>query len=257
MPDSDLAIWYRSVPEISRYWFTGSIVLPLLGRLGVLSPYWCVLEWTLFLKKFQIWRPITALFYYPITPSTGFHYLIMLYFLYSYSTRLESGVFDGRTADYLVMLIFNWICITIIALFAEIYVLLEPMVLSILYIWCQLNKDTIVQFWFGTQFKAMYLPWVLVAFNMIIRGGGMNELIGILVGHLYYFLMFRYPQEFGGRQFINTPQFLYNWFPNRRGGVHGFGSAPQNRPAAPGGGGGRHNWGRGQTLGEGNQGRDQ
>lgn len=69
------------------------------------------------------------------------------------------------------MLIFNWICVTIIALFAEIYVLLEPMVLSILYIWCQLNRDMIVQFWFGTQFKAMYLPWVLVAFNMIIRGG--------------------------------------------------------------------------------------
>jgi len=37
MPDSDLAIWYRSVPEISRYWFTGSIILPLLGRVGLLK----------------------------------------------------------------------------------------------------------------------------------------------------------------------------------------------------------------------------
>ncbi len=59
----------------------------------------------------------------------------------------------------------------IIALFAQIYFLLEPMVLSALYVWCQLNKDVIVQFWFGTQFKAMYLPWILVAFNMILRGG--------------------------------------------------------------------------------------
>ena len=48
---------------------------------------------------------------------------------------------------------------------------MDPMVLSVLYIWCQLNKDTIVSFWFGTQFKAMYLPWVLMMFNMIIAGG--------------------------------------------------------------------------------------
>jgi len=170
----------------------------------------------------------------------------MLYFLYSYSSRLESGVFDGRPADYLFMLLFNWLCITIIALFAEIYVLLEPMVLSILYIWCQLNREVIVQFWFGTQFKAMYLPWVLVAFNMIIRGGGMNELIGILVGHLYYFLMFKYPQELGGPRYLSTPQFLHSWFPSRRGGVHGFGAAPQNRQQPQERG---HTWGRGQALG--------
>ncbi len=33
-----------------------------------------------------------------------------------------------------------------------------------------LSQDTIVNFWFGTQFKAMYLPWVLFAFNLIISG---------------------------------------------------------------------------------------
>jgi len=247
MAENDFAVWYRSVPQISRYWFTATVVLPLLGRLGLFSPYWMVLEYTLFVKKFQIWRPLTALFYYPISPSTGFHYLIMLYFLYSYSTRLESGIFDGRPADYLFMLIFNWICVVIIALFADIYVLLEPMVLSVLYIWCQCNKDTIVQFWFGTQFKAMYLPWVLVAFNMIIRGGGINELIGILVGHLYFFLMFKYPQDFGGRSFLQTPSFLYNWFPTSRGGVHGFGTAPTNR--RPAGNDRAHQWGQGNQLG--------
>jgi len=50
-------------------------------------------------------------------------------------------------------------------------VLMDPMVLSILYVWCQLNKDVIVSFWFGTRFKAMYLPWVLFGFNLIISGG--------------------------------------------------------------------------------------
>lgn len=32
-------------------------------------------------------------------------------------------------------------------------ILMDPMILSVLYVWCQLNKDMIVSFWFGTQFK--------------------------------------------------------------------------------------------------------
>lgn len=35
-----------------------------------------------------------------------------------------------------------------------------------------------------------------------------NELIGNLIGHLYYFLMFKYPMDLGGRAFLSTPQFL-------------------------------------------------
>ena len=64
-------------------------------------------------------------------------------------------------------------------------------------------------------FQAMYLPWVLFAFNMIIAGGGIMELIGILIGHMYFFLMFKYPQDFGGPSLLSTPQFMYNWFPNQ------------------------------------------
>merc|ERR1712037_307185 len=91
------------------------------------------------------------------------------------------------------------------------------MVMSILYVWCQLNKDTIVNFWFGTQFKAMYLPWVLFGFNMIIAGGGVMELVGILIGHMYFFLMFKYPQDFGGPSLLSTPGILYQFpQPERR-----------------------------------------
>ena len=34
-------------------------------------------------------------------------------------------------------------------------------------------------------------------------------LLGIVIGHLYFFLTMKYPQEFGGRTLISTPQFLY------------------------------------------------
>lgn len=85
---------------------------------------------------------------------------------------------------------------------------MDPMVLSVLYVWCQLNKEVIVSFWFGTRFKAMYLPWVLLGFNLIMSNGSLFAIIGILVGHLYFFLKFTYPQELGGRAFLETPSFM-------------------------------------------------
>ncbi|KAJ9587886.1 hypothetical protein L9F63_018667 [Diploptera punctata] len=252
---SDITDWFKSLPIFTRWWLALTIVFSLFGRFGILKAHQLVLLYEPFIKQFQIWRPVTAVFYYPLSPSTGFHFMINCYFLYNYSLRLETGIFDGRPADYLFMLLFNWVCCVVILLFSDIPLLMDSMVLSVLYVWCQLNKDVIVNFWFGTKFKAMYLPWVLFAFNLIISGGGIMELVGILVGHLYFFLMFKYPQEFGGPALIGTPSILYNWFPNQRGGIHGFGQAPVARGPAGGntggggGGGGRHNWGQGQVLG--------
>uniref|UniRef100_A0A3Q2WMB2 Derlin n=1 Tax=Haplochromis burtoni TaxID=8153 RepID=A0A3Q2WMB2_HAPBU len=241
---SDIGDWFRSIPFITRYWFAASIAVPLIGKLGLVDIRNLLLFPEMVFSRFHIWRPVTATLYFPITPNTGFLYLVNLYFLYHYSTRLETGSFDGRPADYIFMLLFNWICIVL---------LMIPLIMSVLYIWAQFNKDTVVSFWFGTQFKAHYLPWVILAFNFIIGGSFVNELTGNLVGHLYFFLMFKYPMDLGGRAFLSTPEFLYRFFPNRRGGVSGFGVPPTRRQAPQdnaGGLGGRHNWGQGFRLGD-------
>ena len=47
------------------------------------------------------------------------------------------------------------------------------------YTWAQCNKDVIVSFYFGTSFPAMYLPWALLMFNILLGGSGMTELMGI------------------------------------------------------------------------------
>lgn len=179
---------------------------------------------------------MTCIFFYPLTPNTGFHFLLNCYFLYNYSLRLETDHFKSTPGDYFFLLIFNWVCCTLIGLFFSLPVritytnspftrtletilkhfflfpvlqlLMDPMILSVLYIWCQLNKDVVVNFWFGTRFKAMYLPWVLLAFNLVLSSGSTYSLIGILVGHLYFFLKIKYPQELGGPNYLNTPAFM-------------------------------------------------
>jgi len=136
----DIQDWFKSLPFFTRYWFGGTVLFTLLGRFGILPAHWLILHWEPLWHQFQIWRPITAVFYYPLSPRTGFHFLINLYFMYNYSLRLETGIFSGRPADYAFMLMFLWICAVIIGLLMNIMFLMDPLVLSVLYVWCQLNK---------------------------------------------------------------------------------------------------------------------
>jgi len=56
---------------------------------------------------------------------------------------------------------------------------MDAMVLSVMYIWCQLNKEVMMSFWFGMQFKAMYMPWVILLFNWIISGSYVERVMFI------------------------------------------------------------------------------
>lgn len=241
---NDIGEWYRNIPVVTKGWFTASVVFPLVGRLGIIQGYHFLLVWEYLIYRFHIWRPFTAAVFYPITPQTGFHYLIMLYFLYSYSNRLETGIFDGRPGDYIFMMMFCWLSAVLLGLALNIMIIWEGIILSAVYVWCQINRDQIVTFWFGIRFKAAYLPWVLLGFNFILTGRIMQEILGIFVGHLYFFLKFKYPQDFGGRRLLETPQFLYNYFPNVRGSG-GFGSAPPLRRQNNDDNAQGHRWGGG------------
>lgn len=221
---SDFSTWYQSVPRFTRYWLTGTVGLSVAEKIGLISRYTLMLNWSMAIYKFEIWRPITAIFFYP----TSFHFLMNCFFLYNYSSRLEKEHYHTSPGDFVFMLLFNWICTLCISFFFALPVLMDPLVLAVLYIWCQLNKEIIVTFWFGSRFKAMYLPWVLFGFNVLLSNGGILSLFGILIGHLYFFLKFTYPQELGGGDFLKTPQFIKNYLPDvRPSGVFGF--APEGR----------------------------
>lgn len=121
---TDIADWFRNVPPFTRYWLALTAGFTVLGRFGIFKPNNLILLYEP-LKRFQLWRLATCVFYYPLTPQTGFHFLINLYFLYSYSNRLETSQYAGKPADYFFMLLFNWICCLIVGLVADIYVRLS------------------------------------------------------------------------------------------------------------------------------------
>ncbi|XP_030556809.1 derlin-1 [Drosophila novamexicana] len=243
----DAGTWYKSLPRFTRYWLTATVGLSLLCRFGLLPMEYTYLSRELVLTRLQLWRCITSLFVFPLSGATGFHFLINCYFITQYSARLEKDQYARSPSDYMYLLIITAVLANLGGMLFNVYFLMDMLVVAITYIWCQLNKEVIVSFWFGSRFKAMYLPWVLAGIELVFHGS-LASLVGIFNGHVYYFLKFQYPQELGGNAFLETPEFLKRFAPDVSGGISGFGVPPESRAPPP-----RQSansaWGRGMALG--------
>merc|ERR1712124_63720 len=138
--------------------FTASVATTLAGNFGIVDMFNLVFHWPAVWQNFQIWRLATCVFFFG---KLGFPFLINVFFLYKYSEQLERGHFQGQRADYVYMLLVLWVVLLAMAILLDLVIVGPALVIGILYVWCSNNPDVIVNFWFGSQFPAMYMPWVL------------------------------------------------------------------------------------------------
>jgi hypothetical protein len=202
------------------------------------------------LHGFQLWRLITCFFVWPL----GFSFLIEMFFLLRHSQQLEQVEFLGRTADYVWMLVLCAPALWLGAWLLRLFILGQSLVMTILYFWSRKYPDETMTFMFGFRFKSLYLPWVLVGFHFLTGGSPAPELLGIAVGHMYWFALDVLPRTHGIR-LIKTPALIQRWLPNAGvAGIRGVGGAFYPRPRFPEPGRvpppGGHQWGAGHVLGD-------
>lgn len=58
------------------------------------------------------------------------------------------------------------------------------------------------------NFQAPYLPWVLLGFSLLLGNAVLVDLMGIAVGHVYYFLEDVFPNQPSGFRILQTPGFM-------------------------------------------------
>lgn len=104
------------------------------------------------------------------------------------------------------------VAIQVAAYFLELVILGMPLIMMMIYYWSKLQPNVPMTFMFGLKFESKWFPWVLVAFTTLTGGNPLFELLGIAVGHVYFFLNDMYPRINNGRVLLRTPQFLYVGF---------------------------------------------
>nr|XP_020654782.1 uncharacterized protein LOC110081966 [Pogona vitticeps] len=177
----------------------------LLQQLELITPFQLYFNPDLIFRKFQLWRLVTNfLFFGPL----GFSFFFNMIFLYRYCRMLEEGSFRGRTADFIFMFLFGGFLMTLFGLFASLFFLGQAFTIMLVYVWSRRNPYVRMNFFGLLNFQAPFLPWVLMGFSLLLGNSIIIDLLGIAVGHVYYFLEDVFPNQPGGKKLLLTPGFL-------------------------------------------------
>lgn len=82
----------------------------------------------------------------------------------------------------------------------------------VIYVWSRKNPLVLMNFLGFVNFHAPYMPFVLLGFSFLISGTiPKSDALGILVGHVYYYLHDVVPRVYGKRP-LQTPRLLQKLF---------------------------------------------
>mmetsp|Transcript_29281 Transcript_29281/g.95433 ORF Transcript_29281/g.95433 Transcript_29281/m.95433 type:complete len:218 (+) Transcript_29281:139-792(+) len=201
--------WYNQMPVITRSYLTLSFLTTAGCSLELISPFSVYFNTHLIFTKYQVWRLVANFFYFG---QLGLDFLFHMFFLARYCRLLEEGSFRGRTADFFYMLLFGGTILTCAAPFVNIQFLGSSLTFMMVYVWARRNEEVNMSFLGLFNFTAPFLPWVLLAFSVMLGSSPLVDLLGMVAGHLYFFLEDYYP-KMTGRRMLRTPPLLAALFP--------------------------------------------
>eukprot|EP01066_Platyproteum_vivax_P007120 Platyproteum_vivax@DN2712_c0_g1_i1.p1 len=196
------------LPPVTKFYVTATVILTLLVSFDVLSPFSLYLNWNLIMKQFQVWRVITCFLY---IGQLNLSLLWHIYILVLHCSNLEEASFGNDSASFLWMLIVSITMLLGLSVFTGNNTAFfgECLFAVISYLWGRRNPRTEV--WvFMFRLRAPYIVWILLLLRIAEGGSFYDYLMGLLVGHVYYFFTDIYPYmpTSKGFKLFQTPSVL-------------------------------------------------
>jgi len=206
----DLISWYTEIPVISRIYMTSAFLTTAACAIDIISPFSLYFNFNLIFVQGQVWRLITTFLFFGLF---SIDFLFHMYFLVRYCRLLEEGDFRGRTAHFAMFMLFGIVLMTMVAPFVSVHFLGSSLTFMMVYVWGRRNEDVRMSLLGVFSFTAPYLPWVMLMFSVLLGNPVTIDVIGIIVGHLYYFCEYVYPviaqiRDWKIKRLLEPPQIL-------------------------------------------------
>lgn len=223
------ALTYHQMPLCTRWWTTATVLISALVQCQIVTPFQLFYSFrAVFVKNqvyslsfsfsiesltaHQVWRLLTTFLYFgPLSLDLVFH----VFFLTRYSRLLEES--SGRSpAKFSWLLLYATTCLICLSPLVSMPFLGHPLSSTLVYIWSRRNPDTRLSFLGLLVFTAPYLPWVLMGFSLVVHGTiPKDEIMGVVIGHVWYFFSDVYPPLHGGSRPFDPPMFWRRLFEGR------------------------------------------
>lgn len=195
---------YKALPPVTRFYVTSCIGTTLAVQFSVLTPFHLYLNWHA-IRDGQVWRLYTTFTYFG---DLSINFIFHMFFLVRYCKMLEDGSFRGRSADFFWMLFIGSVLLLSMTFVMEDILFLGPALsFMMVYVWGRRNPNVLMSFLGVFNFTGPYLPFVLLGFGLMVGQGFKIDIMGIVAGHVYYYLEDFYP-ALSNRRILKTPRFI-------------------------------------------------
>lgn len=203
LDDFDIKTFLNDIPPVTRTLVISTFVCTLGGGFGIFPTHWFGLSWPDIIGRFHFWRIFSSFVH---MGRLGFPFLINMYFLFHYSKQLENGFFLNRVANYCWMLTIVIAVTLCFSVFIPMYATGNALLMAIMHLWGRNSPTITVKMYGFISIPAKYLSLAIIAIDLILTGGiDYTAVVGIVAGHLYYFLDSVFPTMPSGKQLISTP----------------------------------------------------
>ena len=204
---------YFSQPPLTRYYLTIIFIISFMITYmkHVVFPSYLILDYTLIFQKYQIWRLFTNLF---VIGQFSMGFLFFCFFFYSNVKSLEVEALKFRRyAEFLMMIFYIIIALNLINIITSYYfglqtnfTLAHQLLYALVYIDSKREPQKNVMIYFFVV-KNCYVPYAFLLFSLISGGSIIENVIGIVAGHIYFFFKEIAPIQ-KGLDILITPKFV-------------------------------------------------
>ena len=179
----------------------------MLEHLGFVSEHQLFFSTYYVFRKHQYWRIVTSFMYFG---KIGLIFAIRILELIRFASDLEAHTFGPtRRAQYAWFLLCSSLSLLFVGSLLSIRFMSYPLSWILTYIWSRKSRHMRVSFLGVVTITAPYYPFVELLFTLVQSNLEFKDIaVGLLLGHLYYFLEELWPREMPshGYHWIGTPQ---------------------------------------------------
>ena len=201
------SIWNKT-PPVTQLYVGSSIAITILSFILNQNKWPDLLhfEWSSILTG-QVWRLISAFLYFG---QLDLFYPLTMQFVWQHMAQLEKLSYN-KPEDFVMMILFGGI--SLISLYSILGIstrfLGHNLATYLVYIWSRVFEGTDVNFMDLFTLKSELLPWFFSVQTLLLeREIPYADLIGIFVGHLYYYLK--------QKDILHAPERIRSYFQSER-----------------------------------------
>ena len=192
---------------ITRTILFSAVALMILAQMKIVDPIDLFYDFDLIKENKQYYRFLTSILYFG---SLDINTIMRIYGFVNFASLVESALFCGKPANYMMFLLFTATLSFISAAFTnEIFFGSTLASVCFYYFSKHFSKQSIQLLGFPIAVPASVVPYIYVVLAYV-RGGAramIPDVLGIVIGHLYYYIHDVLAIRFG-TSYLEAPQFM-------------------------------------------------